>query len=69
MLQSLTEGITACKGICMNISHHQDTPVFFMMYLSYLYTKLILIRVSEQIVWYFYISVTGFGQLCLRILD
>ena len=31
MLESLIEGNTACKGICMNTLHYQRTPVFFMI--------------------------------------
>ena len=31
MLESLIEGNTACKNICMNTLHYQDTPVFLMM--------------------------------------
>ena len=39
MLGSLTEEKTACKGICMNTSHYQDVPVFFMVCLSTLIDK------------------------------
>ena len=93
MQESLIEGNAACKSICMNTLHYQDSPVSFMMSVTlidktdpsfptkredYLLIPkhpwdltLILIILSEHILWYFHIlqlDLDGFA-LGLRILD